>query len=144
MRASCHGQPLLRLASPSARAVPNTGLGLTRQLRSARIEVLKLQAFEPGQFKAAMLNTIKQSGSQRYCICLHLCLLDVLAQSLLFEIQEWTNTDLHPSRDPDYNFHGIRQRCSGCCTCTHTCAHTRAHAHAYARTHGLSKRLFHP
>ena len=39
-----------------------SGLGLTKQLQAAGIEVQKPSAFEPGQFQAAMLREMKRSG----------------------------------------------------------------------------------
>ena len=39
-----------------------SGLELTKQLQTARIEVSKPAAFEPGSFKAAMLREVKRSG----------------------------------------------------------------------------------
>jgi hypothetical protein len=39
-----------------------SGLGLTKRLEAAEIQVLKPSAFEPGNFKAATLREIKRSG----------------------------------------------------------------------------------
>ena len=41
-----------------------SGLGITKQLESAGVEVLKPAAFEPGNFKEATLQEMKRSGIQ--------------------------------------------------------------------------------
>ena len=61
----------------------DSGLGLTRQLQDAGMEVLKPAAFEPGNFEDATLHDIKQSG---FCVVILLA-FDVDMQAVASSAQ---------------------------------------------------------